>query len=150
MVGFLIPFRNTKKFPENFLDHLLTAQLLLRNAKRKLIDFHLLIYYMPYPLRPWIWFFRWIEGFVLKIIRNLGISSVLLRIAFRLFSIDWNQDKLNRWSKEIELGCYVHYIYQYIYQKDTYCRLISIKPLLFIFLYSTTCSITINYCKNNS
>lgn len=43
-----------------------------------------------------------------------------------------------------------YYIYQYIYQKDTYCRLIYIKPILFIFLYSTTCYITINYFKNNS
>lgn len=45
-----------------------------------------------------------------------------------LFQIDWNQDKWNRWSKEIELRCYVHYIYKYVYHEDRYYRLISINP----------------------
>jgi hypothetical protein len=64
------------------------------------------------------------------------MRTVILLIAFQLFQIDWNQDKLNRWSKEIEFGYYVHYIYQYIYHEDIECRLIYIKP---VFLYSTTC-----------
>lgn len=67
-------------------------------------------------------------------------NSKIVRAAFRLFQIDWNEQKenTNRWSKEIELRYYVHYIYlsHINMYEDTYpyCRLISIQ---FLSLYIT-------------
>lgn len=121
-MGFTNPFRNPKRFPWKWItgssvnwsinyffgilkkDYVIFFLLIISNY---LLIINIGLYSYSFFLRQFDSFngYRdsyWIESEI------LGIRIVRVRIALRFFQIDdWNQHKLNRWSKEIEL---VHYV----------------------------------------
>lgn len=135
-MGFTNPFRNPKRFPWKWItgssvnwsinyffgilkkDYVIFFLLIISNY---LLIINIGLYSYSFFLRQFDSFngYRdsyWIESEI------LGIRIVRVRIALRFFQIDdWNQHKLNRWSKEIELVHYVNtlhicnwYLWRYI------------------------------------
>lgn len=119
----------------------------------------LIFFYYTHQRGPW---FFWSE-FILKIISNLGIRIV--RVAFQLVQIDWNQHKLNRNIRQVHkakksnwweaLYLYIiynwyTYIYRYIEIWRYYYRLISIKLIrITIHLIYTTITIVDSMVERN-
>ena len=137
-MGFTNPFRNPKRFPWKWITGSSvnwSINYFFGILKKDYVIFFLLIFI------NWIFNFNFnfnigLSSFFLRQFDSfngyrdsywieseiLGIRIVRVRIALRFFQIDdWNQHKLNRWSKEIELVHYVNtlhicnwYLWRYI------------------------------------